>query len=556
MATLVRPWYYRPIPSDATEVTHKGKPAVRFKGRDGKPVVGYLTKSRPNQCRVQSKTWYGQYRDADGKRQRVPLETANKEAARRILDQLMDREADRRAGRADPFEAHARTPLADHLTDWERALRATGATKKHVRQTVACARRVIDGCGFVFASEVAPAPVQVFVGGLRESRPPVEVPAQEWFTRKEIARLLGLSLASVSSHVIRHQLAAEGNGKARRYPRATVQTLAARQAEGISIKTANEYLAAIRALSRWLVDNKRMAADALDGLAGGNPELDRRRERRFLSADEVRRLIRAVAGSSWRFRGLTGPDRAILYALAVYTGYRATELASLTPDCFRLDSPTPSASLPPALTKNRKGAAQALPSDLADALRTYLHGRAAGEAVWPGNWADNAADMMRGDLDAAGIPFEVPGTGGKPLAADFHALRHTCGVLAEQGGASLREVMALMRHSDPKLTMRIYGRLQLHDLAETVGAMPRIVPGPDGAANLTPNLTPDLAPAGDGSSGRLMVGDGTVLPGPSAESLNPSGFDGERGAEMASEGSSPSRTRTYNKPVNSRLLYH
>jgi hypothetical protein len=40
-------------------------------------------------------------------------------------------------------------------------------------------------------------------------------------------------------------------------------------------------------------------------------------------------------------------------------------------------------------------------------------------------------------------------------------------VPAERGGATVREVMALMRHSDPKLTLR-YGRLRAHDLTAAV----------------------------------------------------------------------------------------
>ena len=37
-------------------------------------------------------------------------------------------------------------------------------------------------------------------------------------------------------------------------------------------------------------------------------------------------------------RRMNGPDRAMLYAVAGYTGLRASELASLTPECFDLDA--------------------------------------------------------------------------------------------------------------------------------------------------------------------------------------------------------------------------
>ena len=41
-------------------------------------------------------------------------------------------------------------------------------------------------------------------------------------------------------------------------------------------------------------------------------------------------------------------------------------------------------------------------------------------------------------------------------------------------GATLKQAMQLARHSDPKLTMRRYGRAQLQDLAEAVERMPAL----------------------------------------------------------------------------------
>jgi hypothetical protein len=141
--------------------------------------------------------------------------------------------------------------------------------------------------------------------------------------------------------------------------------------------------------------------------------------------------------------------------------------------------------------------------------------------------------------------FAVTGADGRPLVADFHALWHSCGVLAEVGGATLREVMTLMRHSDPKLTMRIYGRLRVHDLAETVRAMPLVLPAPAaGLDPLAPDLAPVLAPPPDGSSGRLMVREGRGAGGYQPEGVIVPGVDGELGPGMAGEVSAPRRTRT------------
>jgi hypothetical protein len=80
--------------------------------------------------------------------------------------------------------------------------------------------------------------------------------------------------------------------------------------------------------------------------------------------------------------------------------------------------------VPSAHTKNKRLAVQPLPPEVAEALRGYLEGRPAAQPVWPGSWADNAAEMLQAALEAAGIPYTVEGPDG-PLHADFHALRHS-----------------------------------------------------------------------------------------------------------------------------------
>ena len=413
----------------------------------------------------------------------------------------------------------------------------------------ACVRELVAGCRFVFPADLSVSQAQDWLTTLRAGRAPIPVPDRNEFTRAEVADVLGVKPGAVTALLTRHRLAAEGKGKARRYPRATVEALARSRARGASFGTANRYLTAARAFGRWLVRDRRLPENPLAHLRGGDAERDRRRERRVLTADEVRQLIDAAHKSKKSFRGLAGPDRAVAYAVAVYTGYRAGELAELTPESFDLDGVTPVVRLAGSKTKNRKPAVQAVPPELAESLRGYLTGRPTSRPVWPGTWAEKAADMIRADLEAAGVPFTVAGADGRPLVADFHVLRHTCGVLAEAGGATLREVMTLMRHSDPKLTMRIYGRLQVHDLAETVRAMPSVLPVPTAGAD---SLAPDLAPPPDGSSGRLMVGEGGEGVGEWPEDVIVPGVDGKRGPGMAQEVSAPRRTRTYNPLIKSQ----
>lgn len=67
---------------------------------------------------------------------------------------------------------------------------------------------------------------------------------------------------------------------------------------------------------------------------------------------------------------------------------------------------------------------QPLPAEVAAELLAYLAGKLAAEPVRPGKWANFAADVLRADLEAAGIPYTVAGPDGLEHA-DLHALRHS-----------------------------------------------------------------------------------------------------------------------------------
>ena len=72
--------------------------------------------------------------------------------------------------------------------------------------------------------------------------------------------------------------------------------------------------------------------------------------------------------------GLSGEDRAVCYALALGTGFRADELRSLVPEDFSLASDPPAVTCRAAYTKNRTEAVQPIRRDLAELLRTWVAG--------------------------------------------------------------------------------------------------------------------------------------------------------------------------------------
>jgi integrase len=200
--------------------------------------------------------------------------------------------------------------------------------------------------------------------------------------------------------------------------------LAAFRRDEMSYSTSNGYFRAMRTFCRWLVRSKRARENPIAGVTCMKvTDADRKRRRRPLNDADVAALVQAARESADAFMGLPGPDRAILYIVAVNTGLRASELASLTPESFELDGAQPLVRCLGGYTKNGVEAVLPLRSDVAAMLRTWLADKPAGEPVWPGKWASqrHGAEMMRIDLSNANVDYQDA----RKRVADFHALRHT-----------------------------------------------------------------------------------------------------------------------------------
>jgi excisionase family DNA binding protein len=411
----------------------------------------------------ESRKWYGTVR---GKPEAL---SRDKATAEKMLRRLLTKADEESVGLGDPYADHKTQPLAEHLKDFKTELEANGSTPFHVRQVLDRIGIVFNGIGATMPADLSVDRVQQWLVAFRADK---EAPAllagkKEW-TPDEAAALLGISRQAVRAAIARHGLPAIGNGKARRYPRATVEALLERAGRGASAQTVNHYVAALRSFGRWLVRpgaGQRLSKNPLAGLKLVCVETDRRHDRRELTADELRRLLAATRASARTFRGLSGEDRFHLYATACGTGFRAGGLASLIPASFNLTSDGPTATLSARRNKSKKTKKQPLPADVADLLRAYLKDKPAGQPIWGGTWATDkkAAAMLRGDLEAAGIPYVVEGPDG-PLYADFHALRHTYLTLGGRAGINLRTLQELAGHSTATLTER-YTHVRLHDLA-------------------------------------------------------------------------------------------
>ena len=123
-----------------------------------------------------------------------------------------------------------------------------------------------------------------------------------------------------------------------------------------------------------------------------------------------------------------------------------------------LDGESPTVRVRASITKNRKDSELPLSSDLARSLRAYRPADAAPFAPVFACGLPNFRTVRR-DLVRAGVPFKDE----QERRIDFHALRVTFCTNLSLAKVDPRTVMALMRHSDLRLTMKTYPDAGLSD---------------------------------------------------------------------------------------------
>jgi len=430
------------------------RPWVTYHVKDGHRVKAGTPGARKK--RVRCKTWYGQYRDADGTRKRVPL-GPDKSAAQTLLTDLVRKSARRQAGMVDPYEEAAKKPLGEHLAAYSRFLESKARDDKYLTQIIQRIERVAAACKFRRLADIQAGPVVDWIESLKDS--------------------------------------------------------------GRSHATCNRYLTALKQFCRWAVRDRRAPDSPLAHLSKVNEETDVRLERRALSPAEFAALLDAARQSPALFRGLSGADRGMLYTLAAYTGFRASELGSLTPASLSLTADPPTVEVEAAYSKRGRRDVQPLPTWLADRLTDWLTDKGIGRAekLWPGSWPGRAAEMLRADLRSARARsiWEAKARGERKRrwrsafllyrdedgrVFDFHALRHQFISNLAAAGVHPKTAQQLARHSTITLTMNRYTHLAVADLT---GALDRLPELPDPAAQeavLQPTgtdlLAPVLAPPG------------------------------------------------------------
>lgn len=259
-----------------------------------------------------------------------------------------------------------------------------------------------------------------------------------------------------------------------------------RDGSPLSGETKNDFLSAGSRLFRWLKWQKMARENPFEFVEPVDTRASEKEHRRALTVPEVVALLAA-----------TPHPRSLVYRMALETGLRRSELLGLRwgdlmlgglgaqppvrPPLAAVEleaaacAPTaghslwsgPSERHPPAkpalnsnagpsvrvrasIAKNRKTVLLPLRDELAALLVQHRATDAA--SFQPVFDSVPEVETLARDLNRAGIPF-VDELGRR---ADFHALRYTFGTHLVLSGAQPRVVMELMRHSDLKLTMKLY----------------------------------------------------------------------------------------------------
>ena len=525
MGTVFKKQTTRPLPIGADIFTKGGQRFARWKA--GKRTrTAKLTTGRDGADRIvtESPTFLAKYRDGSGYVCEVSTGCRDEAAARSVLGELERRAEKVRSGiistAEDMMTVHQHTLLTEHLAEFIATMQAAGRSEIHVSGTERLIQRVLD--------------------------------------ELNLRRLSDIQAEAVERWLAQH---------AKAQPDKT--TMGAR--------TRNSYLIALRSFCNWCVERDRLPFNPLAKLDRADERSDRRRQRRALTEAELSRLLMVArlrpladygretvtksnastttsqkrSRATWSYKPLTfdelpaavdrarerlhdnpefiaqqvrlGQERELVYKLAVTTGLRKNELASLTVGQLDIDADFPHVRLNAADEKNRQGNSIPLRRDVADELREWLassSGCGAGSAnvlafrrdatpiKRPAstpllNIPDAFCKILDRDLKAAGIPKRDD----RGRTIDVHALRHTFGTMLSMAGVAPRVAQAAMRHSSIDLTMNVYTDPRLLDVQGAIESLPGMTVTSEptaqrqriaaGAENL---VAPTVAPTADFSS--------------------------------------------------------
>ncbi len=327
--------------------------------------------------------------------------------------------------------------IDEHLTDWHEFLLNKGVCQEHADQNHNRAKRIFIEGGFRCLSDIKGDRVMQSIGQLQKT------------VKKRSHKTGELEVVEIG-------------------PAASFTKL--------------HHLRACKQFTKWLMINNRLTHNPLTHLSISNVRVEK--QRRSLSVDELSYLLAYVtdAPDSWN---VPGPERVLIYELAVSSGLRRDEIKSLTRTSFDFKRLT--VEVQPDDTKNKKPALLPVKAALMDKIKFHLSGKMPLTAAFM--VPQPAAKMLQGDMQKARTAW-IEAVKNNPDehrqrvdsdflkvkthegVADFHALRHTFGTLLAASGVHPKVAMDLMRHSDINLTMALYTTSNKEQATAAINSLP------------------------------------------------------------------------------------
>jgi integrase len=213
---------------------------------------------------------------------------------------------------------------------------------------------------------------------------------------------------------------------------------------GLSFRSRNIYLIRMKTFIKWAVSRGVLQSNPLDGMKTLPEAMDRREVSRALTPAEYRRLLEVPED----------PHRRLYYLFAGRCGLRWGEISRLQHRDIDLSAGW--LTVRAEVSKSRRDDEMPLPADVVNAYRLLGH-----DGTGTGTIFEVIPSMrqFRRDLEAAGIAYVTDR--GK---ANRKCLRKTFGTHLALAHVDLQAAAKLMRHSDPKITMRLYTDPMLLDL--------------------------------------------------------------------------------------------
>ena len=352
-----------------------------------------------------------------------------------------------RIGLLDAGKVAALRPLMEHVDGaedapgWKQYLIAKGNTAKHVDLFTGRCRRAFKGCRATYWSELSATRLMAWLNEQRKD------------------------IVDDKGNLVKR---------------------------GLGAHAVNGFVTALGGFAKWMQREGRTSDNPMLGLRKLNAKTDKRHPRRPYSVDEVKWLLDITRNGPDR-HDMTGTERALLYRLAVETGFRANELRSLTRASFRLDGEHPGITVQAGYSKRRRDDLLPLRADTAAELREFLSTKLPGAKAFnmPEKSYDVVEKLLRPDLadarntwlgDARTAEERAKREASSFLCyedsagrfADFHALRHTTGSWLAAAGVHPKVAQTIMRHSSIELTMNTYSHVLTGQEAAAVAALPSL----------------------------------------------------------------------------------